>query len=113
MAKGGNGKSGGRGLFGQRHTVKYPGIVSMGSRDEAANSIVKLKEEFNSAKTRAKQTRVKRVAVSAGNIAGVMARNHNNSPDVRAEKAVISGMYHDAAKGMVATRLPSSKGGSK
>ena len=87
-------------LFRQARFRKYEEIVKFDNPDAARRAARELLREFNDAKTRAKERRVKRVAVFAANRALKSSRRENLSQRERKELQQIAGIYAKAARMM-------------
>jgi hypothetical protein len=88
-------------LFFPSKYKKYSEIVRLDSELAAEDSVRKLKEEFNEAKTREKEIRIMRVTVLAANRAAAMAKNPNISEGEKRELKAVSRIYAKAADTMM------------
>ena len=100
--KGRSGRSGRRGrtMFGPARSSRLAQIVCLEDVECARRSARQLREEFKDAKTRSKKVHVKRATVLAANRAKVMSQNRNLRPSTRRQKARISRIYRNTARGM-------------
>lgn len=96
----------GRSMFFDPRYKKYADMVRLRTPEEAEGSVRMLLEEFNTAETREKKLRVKRVTINAANRAEAAGKRKDLSQKEREEFKEIHKLYREAADEMVIPQNP-------